>query len=301
MKRFRYWLAVAAFSALVVQGTSNAQTIPNAGFEVWAGGNPTGWWTTNDSASYVNVTQSTDAHSGSAALRGEVINAGMGFPYPPSIYTEPAFIMNTRPGALQGWYKAALSPGDIVHIVVALMKGDSAMGGTAVNLSASASVYQPFSANLIYLSGATPDSALITAQLTGTSGFPTIGSYFLLDDLSWGAASAVGPSGDTPPDRFALEQNYPNPFNPTTTITYQLPAQGGVDGKAASNVRLVVYDMLGREVAVLVDAKQSPGTHVARWNASGAASGVYLYRLSVYSEGAQTPSFVQTKLMTLVR
>jgi hypothetical protein len=301
MKQLCYRLAVVVFFALALHSTSNAQAIPNGGFETWAGGDPAGWLTTNDDTLFVNVTKSTDAHSGSAAVRGEVKSIGPGLGFPPGLLTEPAFALNSRPAAIQGWYKTSLLGGDVVHIVVVLAKADTGIGGTAITINTSSSVYQQFSSNIGILSEETPDSAIISVQISGSAGLANVGSYFILDDLAWGAATAVSSSDNTLPDRFALEQNYPNPFNPTTTIKYELPAQSGVDGNAANNVRLVVYDMLGREAAVLVDAKQGPGTYETKWNASGAASGVYLYRLSVYSEGSQTPSFVQTKLMTLVR
>jgi len=74
------------------------------------------------------------------------------------------------------------------------------------------------------------------------------------------------------PARFALEQNYPNPFNPTTLIRYAVPR--------TSHVRIVLFDLLGREVATLVDRVQDPGSHTVRWDATGAASGVYYYRLT---------------------
>ncbi len=74
------------------------------------------------------------------------------------------------------------------------------------------------------------------------------------------------------PTGFALEQNYPNPFNPTTVISYQLPA--------FSEVRLVVHDLLGREVGALVNERKSPGTYDVKFSASGLASGVYFYRLT---------------------
>jgi hypothetical protein len=73
------------------------------------------------------------------------------------------------------------------------------------------------------------------------------------------------------PKEFALAQNYPNPFNPSTTIRYGLPR--------ASHVSLCVYDILGREVAVLVDDQEEPGFHTATWDAKGMASGVYYYRI----------------------
>lgn len=88
------------------------------------------------------------------------------------------------------------------------------------------------------------------------------------------------------PTAFSIAQNSPNPFNPTTQICYQLPA--------ASKVRLVVYDMLGREVAVLVDAEQNQGSYSVRFDARGYASGVYLYRV-------EAGPFVETRRMVLTR
>lgn len=100
----------------------------------------------------------------------------------------------------------------------------------------------------------------------------------------------------TLPSGFALEQNYPNPFNPTTTIRYSLgPAAGRfVDGEPASGstgtaaggkasdrrVRLAVYDILGREVAVLVNGSGGAGTFSVTWDAAGSPSGIYYYRLT---------------------
>ena len=85
---------------------------------------------------------------------------------------------------------------------------------------------------------------------------------------------------------FELSNNYPNPFNPVTTIRYELPVN--------SNVRLEVFDILGRRVAVLVDGMIEAGVHEVTFNASNLASGVYLYRLS-------TADFVQTRQMVLVK
>jgi len=85
---------------------------------------------------------------------------------------------------------------------------------------------------------------------------------------------------------FALEQNYPNPFNPTTGIRYQVPV--------ASDIRLLVYDLLGREVAVLVNERKAPGTYEVQFDASALASGVYLSRLT-------TGNFVQTRKMLVIK
>ena len=73
------------------------------------------------------------------------------------------------------------------------------------------------------------------------------------------------------PATFKLEQNYPNPFNAGTKIRYQLPAQ--------VHVTIKVYDLLGREVAVLVDENQAPGVYEAAWRPNELASGLYFYRI----------------------
>ena len=73
------------------------------------------------------------------------------------------------------------------------------------------------------------------------------------------------------PETFALNQNYPNPFNPDTRITFEVPA--------ASHVRVTVYDILGRPVAVLADEQHLPGLHAVRFDASGLSSGTYIYEV----------------------
>jgi hypothetical protein len=88
------------------------------------------------------------------------------------------------------------------------------------------------------------------------------------------------------PAKYLLHQNYPNPFNPSTTIKYELPK--------SSVVRLSVYDILGREVLVLVNERRDAGVHEIKYDGSGLSSGVYLYRLTV-------GSFVETRKLVLVR
>jgi len=84
---------------------------------------------------------------------------------------------------------------------------------------------------------------------------------------------------DQPPFTFRLEQNYPNPFNSATTISYQLPSR--------EQVILKVYDILGREIATLVDSKQYKGLNEYHWNAQHITSGIYFYRLIAGSEQRQ--------------
>jgi photosystem II stability/assembly factor-like uncharacterized protein len=81
------------------------------------------------------------------------------------------------------------------------------------------------------------------------------------------------------PRQFRLEQNYPNPFNPATLISYAIP-ESRENGVGSMETKLVVYDLLGREVATLVNERKEAGTYSVRFDASGLASGMYLYRLT---------------------
>ena len=74
------------------------------------------------------------------------------------------------------------------------------------------------------------------------------------------------------PNNFKLYQNYPNPFNPTTIINFEIPKAG--------DVRLTIYDVLGRLVKILVNEHKTPGKYSYTFNASGLASGVYFYSLT---------------------
>ncbi|MCW9066402.1 MAG: T9SS type A sorting domain-containing protein, partial [Ignavibacteriaceae bacterium] len=97
----------------------------------------------------------------------------------------------------------------------------------------------------------------------------------------------VGVEGEElQPLAYKLEQNYPNPFNPTTTIQYSI--------KERTPVQLVLYDILGREVEVLVNEEQVAGYYKVNFNAANLASGIYFYRL-------KAGSFVETKKMLLIK
>lgn len=119
----------------------------------------------------------------------------------------------------------------------------------------------------------------------GTDRDPSRGEYNLTV-MKMDGAPVVNVESDEIPLTFELDQNYPNPFNPATTIEYTLPK--------ASEVTLTIYNLLGQQVALLVDQSQAAGRYNVRFNASHLASGMYLYRLS-------TGDFVQTKAMLLIK
>ena len=108
--------------------------------------------------------------------------------------------------------------------------------------------------------------------------------YYYNPDTSW--LTGVTQNGNTVPTEYTLSQNYPNPFNPTTNIKFDLPKQGFVS--------LKVYDVVGKEVATLVNEVKSAGSYIVDFNGTGLSSGVYFYRL-------QAGDFASVKRMILVK
>jgi plastocyanin len=106
------------------------------------------------------------------------------------------------------------------------------------------------------------------------------------------AVTGVEGNQSLTPTAFQLEQNYPNPFNPSTTIGYSLPVQ--------SIVRLRLFNILGQEVAELVNQVQSSGYHSVLWHAT-MSSGVYFCRMDATAVGNPGRSFVEVRKMTLMQ
>ena len=103
--------------------------------------------------------------------------------------------------------------------------------------------------------------------------------------------TVVEPKAKQNPQKFILSQNYPNPFNPSTTIKYSIP---NVETHGHASVQLKVYDVLGREVATLVNEQQSPGNYEVQFDASDLTSGIYFYQL-------RSGSFIESRKMILLR
>ncbi len=125
------------------------------------------------------------------------------------------------------------------------------------------------------------------------TGLPS-GSWASFWEFKVFAGSTTGTDliNETPAD-FKLLQNYPNPFNPATRIAYSL--------KERSKVRLVIYDVLGREVKVLVDKTQDAGNYSADFSGARVASGIYFYRIAINPDKPGTDSYISTKKMILLK
>ncbi len=116
----------------------------------------------------------------------------------------------------------------------------------------------------------------------------TIADTLVKRSVQWLTEGIVldNPVEESVPSEYTLEQNYPNPFNPATTISYSIPKE--------SQVSLVIFDIMGRQVAELVNSKQSAGSYNIQFDASSVASGTYFYKLTA-------GEFISVKKMVLLK
>ena len=115
---------------------------------------------------------------------------------------------------------------------------------------------------------------------TITEGTILLDDLFLADRITGVNANEVNPGS------FRLDQNYPNPFNPVTRITYTVPA--------TSNISLIVYDALGREIKSLVNEEKSPGNYTVQFDGTDLSSGIYFYVM-------KANNFIETKKLILLK
>jgi photosystem II stability/assembly factor-like uncharacterized protein len=126
-----------------------------------------------------------------------------------------------------------------------------------------------------------------------TTGWAAGNSGTILKTINGGITSIKNISCNLPKN-FSLSQNFPNPFNPATNIKFQIAKLG--------EVKLLIFDVLGREIATLINEQLQPGTYETEWDASNLASGIYFYKLVV--SDASTPlsiTYSETRKMVLVK
>ena len=260
--------------------------IPNPSFETWTAGGPgvpsmpTGWTTT-----FVNVTKSSAAHTGSAAVQGVTQDLGGGAILVATV--QSWFKTNQRHSKLQGFYRLTSVGSDEFIVAIFMYKNNTPIAAGESTFVGTGSGYVQFSVNIDYFDGATPDSAWIAMFSDGpASGTPHAGTTFLVDDLSFSGIVNSVRTVSVAPVAFSLEQNYPNPFNPSTTIRFSLATE--------SPVQLSIFNLIGQEVARPMDERKAAGVYAVQFDASALPTGTYVYRLRA---GNQTTA----RTMTLVR
>lgn len=273
--------------ALIISAPLYAQ-IPNSGFEQWDQGEPIDWITSNEW--FLNtVSQTASSHSGLSALKLQTLSMNE-FLIPAIISAGTdgnGFPVSQRHEQLSFYYKFNKTVSTAyLYIAIGFNKNGETIGAEFITITDAADDFVALNIPITYLSNEVPDSAIIVMQVADqVSDTSASGSYAVIDDISFNVVSDVE-KDDVKLSDFNLAQNYPNPFNPGTKISWQT--------SVGSHQTLKIYNVLGIEVATLVDEYKPAGSHEADFDASNLSSGVYLYKL-------QAGNIVQTRKMTLIK
>jgi hypothetical protein len=182
---------------LLISSTASAQ-IPNPSFENWTNSFLIDWTINSSPPTLIPVTQSTDAHSGLYAVKGQVVNLS-GSPFTPSIsatgISGNGFPISQAYSALSGWYKADMIGNDLGFVEVVIYDNAAAVIGTTFGTLPTTAVYQQFTFPISYTGTTQPVSAAIYFSISDPTGGTTgsIGSQFIIDDLSFSPASFINP------------------------------------------------------------------------------------------------------------
>jgi hypothetical protein len=277
------------FILILISQINIFSQIPNSGFENWVGGDPSipaDWITNNAPPAYTPVTRTTVFYTGSYAVQLQMVYFTT-LVIPPILESNP-FPVSQAHGSLSGHYQFTPNAStEILYVIAWFLENSQIIGTGGIEIGTPASTYSSFNFDIEYFTGAVPDTAYIWIGITDTSGNPPLGGgYAYVDELSFGPPSDVYEISSNIPDNFDLSQNYPNPFNPSTKIEYSIPE--------ASFVQLKVYDILGNEVAELVNEEQSAGTYRADFIADNLSSGFYVAQL-------RAGDYTKTIKMTLLK
>lgn len=271
MKKYCSFILIL-FAATVLQAQ-----IPNASFETWSNGLPSGWYglNTNDTL----FVQSTDYYAGSYALRMNVTLSGDsttgGYIYTGDTLNSN-FPVDSIPLALYGWYIShPADSGDGLIINSALTVDGLLDGEIGAYITDTTAVYKQFEFNYnVSFLCECYDSVSIEFSVQNQTGHNlSLATYFIIDDLSFGPA--IYPAGITNvSEEPVLEQCYPNPATGKTNIVYSIADNG--------TVSLVLYDVTGRLIKTLLQGvKQGPGRYKVPTDVSELPGGVYFYCLDV--------------------
>src|SRR6266496_2194755 len=218
-----------------------AQNVPNGGFETWASGNPASWLTNNIPTVATTITQTTPSHGGTWAAKGIGVTTSSGDLAPFLASTDMSgngFAVTQAYSTLSFYYKTNLTGSNALAVLVSMTDASSNGVGVGVmiytgNVSSFTLATVP-----IYYSGSNPVECTIEFTIfdTTSSGNPTVGNYFIVDDLSLSGLASVQENASA----MNIANVYPNPANHSASVQYNLSSK--------SEVRIQVLNTQGKIV-----------------------------------------------------
>jgi hypothetical protein len=289
------------FVFLLFSVKSPAQEIPNGDFEEWFTClcDPPYWVTNNiypPPLECLQVFPSGPPYSGNYCIEGIVDSCPQLVTLFPPLIQSFEIPISSRPEALRGFYKYIPIGEDLFVASIQTYLNSDLIGEGILSSQQSVSDYTEFIIDIEYTTNDIPDVALIKFAIDSSLATNKLhqGSKWYIDYLFFGPLSDVADEQTDIPNAFYLFQNYPNPYNPSTKIKFTIPTVTLRQAQSDIRVTLRVFDVLGNEVAALVNEEKTAGAYEITWDAASLPSGVYFYRL-------KAGDYVDTKKMILLK
>jgi hypothetical protein len=265
---------VISFIAVIITMTMTAfAQIPNPGFEGWTSGDPDGWASSNVfQAGLINITQSADYHSGSSAVKGEVVNF-FGTPMGPVIQNGPGATgspISEQYHSIELYYKFMPQGGDRFAVNVGLEKAGNPIAQGAVALPQQVNSYTHLTVPLTYTTSEVPDRALIQISINGpvVGTDLHVGSVMIVDDLTFSLSTGI--ENNSSPE--LNSDCFPNPASHFINIP--------VPDELSANVVFKVFDPFGKELKKESIQPQPFGKMVIQCSVEDLPIGIYFYSIS---------------------
>jgi hypothetical protein len=240
-----------------------AAQIPNGGFEDWTSGNPDYWLTNNAPGFAVPLTQETPSHSGTYAIRGEVVNSPGGAIAPLLAANDSfgnGFPITQAHGSLSFYYKLNTTNTAMIVSIGISDTGGVPIGAGGLVLDGTVSSFTSITIPIYYINTDNAAHAYITVMLADTqSGTPNVGDYFVMDDVTFTGFVGV------PMSIASRARVYPNPASETVTVA--------VEGGGTGDALLLLYDIDGRFLRSM--AAEVPGKFEWQLPVADLPQGIY--------------------------
>jgi len=261
--------------ALVLKLTQ-AQNVPNGGFENWSVGAPVSWYANNIPTITATITQTTPSHTGSYAVKGTVVTspAGNVSPLIESIdMSGNGFAVTQAYSTLSFYYKTNLNGASQFTALVSMKDAaNNAVAIGAMTFIGNVGSYTLATVPINYI-GSNPVECSITFTVyDSTGGSPPVGDYFIVDDVGLSGLASVQENSSP----VSIANVYPNPANHSAVIQYQLMAK--------SDVQFRIINTQGKTVREINLPEQAAGKHETDFDISSLSSGFYFVRMKT-SEG----------------
>lgn len=246
--------------------------VPNPGFENWTAGNPDNWLTLNSPGFAVPITQTTPAHSGTLAVKGEVVNT-IGGVFPPLLISSDmngnGFPVSQQYGTFSFYYKFN-QVGTAVFYGIAAFTDASGNGvGSAGGAGIASSSSYTLASFPVYYQGGTADTCIIEFLISDSvAANPALGNYFVVDDVLLSGTAGIEEHHAL---TYTIEKVQPNPASNVSFIYYSVPT--------STDIKFELFDVNGKKFNELFLINETAGRHKVELDVSGVPSGFYILRM----------------------